>query len=126
MKKFPKAKMSKISPYVALKQFIIYNLCFKCETLRCVIMSDKQQFSELTTLGMKFYEEKLKPILEPEHNGEFVAIEPYLEKYVLEKKKIDAILKAQEEMPERLFFLARVGTIYTGKLRNYVPRKRLD
>ena len=91
-----------------------------------VIMSDKQQFSELTTLGMKFYEEKLKQILEPDHNGEFVAIEPYLEKYVLEKKKIDAILKAQEEMPERLFFLARVGTIYTGKLRNYVPRKRLD
>ena len=89
-------------------------------------MSDKQQFSELTTLGMKFYEEKLKPILEPDHNGEFVVIEPYLEKYVLEKKKIDAILKAQEEMPERLFFLARVGTIYTGKLRNYVPRKRLD
>ena len=89
-------------------------------------MSDKQQFSELTTLGMKFYEEKLKPILEPDHNGEFVAIEPYLEKYVIEKTSSQAAMKALAEMPERLFFLARVGTIYTGKLRNYVPRKRLD
>ena len=86
-------------------------------------MSDKQQFSELTTLGMKFYEEKLKPILEPEHNGEFVAIEPYLEKYVLEKKKIDAIQKARAEMPEKLFFIARVGTIYTASLSHYTPQK---
>ena len=115
--------MSKISPYVALKQFIIYNLCFKCETGGEVIMSDKQQFSELTTLGMKFYEEKLKPILEPAHNGEFVAIEPYLEKYVLEKKKLDAIQKARAEMPEKLFFIAKVGTIYTASLSHYTPKK---
>ena len=86
-------------------------------------MSDKQQFSELTTLGMKFYEEKLKQILEPDHNGEFVAIEPYLEKYVLEKKKIDAIQKARVEMPEKLFFIARVGTIYTASLSHYTPQK---
>ena len=61
--------MSNLLSCVALKPFIIYNLCFKCETQRGVIMADKQEFSELTTLGMKFYEEKLKPILEPEHNG---------------------------------------------------------
>ena len=52
-------------------------------------MTDKNNFSELTTLGIKFYEEKLKQILEPEHNGEFVAIEPFSEKYVVEKKKLD-------------------------------------
>lgn len=79
---------------------------------------------DLVKLGKKFYEEKLKVILEPEHNGEFVAIEPYLGKYVVEKKKIDAILKARAEMPEKLFFLAKVGTIFTGSISHYVPKTR--
>lgn len=78
--------------------------------------------SELTRLGIKFYEEHLKSSLEPTHNGEFVAIEPYAGKYFLEKKKLDAILKARAEMPDKLFFLAKVGTIYTGSLSHYVPK----
>ncbi|HEY0460850.1 MAG TPA: hypothetical protein VGC97_17065 [Pyrinomonadaceae bacterium] len=81
----------------------------------------KSKPSELAKLGIKFYEEKLKPILEPEHNGEFVAIEPYSGQYFLEKKKLDAILKARAEMPDKLFFLAKVGTIFTGSLSHYVP-----
>jgi hypothetical protein len=78
--------------------------------------------SELTALGIKFYEEKLKAILEPRHNGEFVAIEPYSGNYFLEKEKLDVILKARSEMPGKLFFLAKVGTIYTGSLSHYVPK----
>ena len=85
---------------------------------------NKSQLSELSKLGIKFYEEKLKPILEPSHNGEFVAIEPYSGQYFLEEKKLDAILKARAEMPEKLFFLAKVGTLYTGSLSHYVPNKR--
>lgn len=84
---------------------------------------EKSKFSELTTLGIKFYKEKLKPLLEPEHNGEFVAIEPYSGKYFLEKRKLDAIEKARREMPDKLFFLAKVGTIYTGSLSHYVPKR---
>ncbi len=86
--------------------------------------TEKSKLSELSQLGMKFYEEKLKPVLEPEHNGEFVAIEPYSGKYFLEKKKLDAILKAHSAMPDKLFFLAKVGTIYTGSLSHYVPNNR--
>ena len=81
----------------------------------------KSKLSELTKLGIEFYEENLKTILEPSHNGEFVAIEPYSGQYFLEKKKLDAILKARAEMPEKLFFLAKVGTLYTGSLSHYVP-----
>ena len=84
----------------------------------------ESNFSELTKLGIKFYEEKLKNKLEPDHNGEFVAIEPYSERYFLEKKKLDAILKARAEMPEKLFFLAKVGTIFTGSISHYVPKTR--
>ena len=81
-----------------------------------------KDLSELTKLGIKFYEEKLKHLLEPEHNGEFVAIDPYSGKYFLERKKLDAILKARAEMPDKLFFLAKIGTIHTGSLSHYVPK----
>ncbi len=81
-------------------------------------------FSKLTQLGIKFYEENLKDLLEPEHIGEFVAIEPFSGKYFIHKNHTQAILNARSEMPDKLFFVARVGTIYTATLRNYVPRKR--
>jgi len=122
-------KMTKKFSAVALKIIIHYNLCFKSETHWRRDMSDetleKPKFSELTELGIKFYRERLKPLLEPEHNGEFVAIEPYSGKYFLNKNHTQAILNARAEMPDKLFFVARIGTIYTAKLRNYVPRKRL-
>lgn len=86
-------------------------------------MPSEKTETDLVTLGKKFYEENLKAKLEPEHNGEFVAIEPFLGKYVVEKKKLDAIVKARAEMPEKLFFIARVGTIYTGSLSHYTPQK---
>jgi len=50
--------------------------------------------SELTRLGIEFYEEQLKTLLEPTHNGEFVAIEPYSGQYFLEKKKTGRNLKS--------------------------------
>jgi hypothetical protein len=71
---------------------------------------------DLVILGKKFYEEKLKAILEPEHNGEFVAIEPYLEKYVVDKNITDATLKALKEMPESKFYFIRIGYPYVHKI----------
>lgn len=84
--------------------------------------ANESGLSELTQLGIKFYEEHLKSSLEPDHNGEFVAIEPYSGEYFIEKKKLDAILKARAKMPEKLFFLAKVGTIYTGSLSHYASK----
>ncbi|MCY7377680.1 MAG: hypothetical protein LH472_17110, partial [Pyrinomonadaceae bacterium] len=72
--------------------------------------TENSGLSELTALGKKFYKEKLKAILEPQHNGEFVAIEPYSGKYFVEENKLGAILKARSAMPDKLFFLAKIGT----------------
>jgi hypothetical protein len=71
---------------------------------------------DLVTLGKKFYDEKLKAILEPEHNGEFVAIEPYLEKYVIDKDEVQVMLKAMEEMPKSKFYFVRIGHKYAHKI----------
>ncbi len=72
--------------------------------------------SELTTLGKKFYDEKLKAILEPQHNGEFVAIEPYLERYFVDKNSTQVALKALAEMPDKKFYFARIGYKYAHKI----------
>ena len=71
---------------------------------------------DLVTLGKKFYEEKLKAILEPEHNGEFVAIEPYLGKYVVDQDNTQVALKALAEMPDSKFYFARIGYKYAHKI----------
>ena len=76
----------------------------------------KSQFSELAKLGVKLYDEKLKSILEPEHNGEFIAIEPYSEKYFLDKNSTNVALKALAEMPGKKFYFARVGYKYAHKI----------
>ena len=72
-------------------------------------MKKKNNLSELTALGTKFYEEKLKPLLEPDHKGEFIAIEPYLEKYEIDKDEVQVMLKARREMPDSKFYFRRIG-----------------
>lgn len=81
--------------------------------------------SELTALGKKFYEENLKAILEPQHNGEFVAIEPYSEKYFVDKDSTQVALKALAEMPEKKFYFARIGYQYAHKIGGSWLKKRV-
>lgn len=59
--------------------------------------------------GQKFYEEKLKPLLEPYHIGKFLAIEPETGRYFLGATAIAAMESAREAMPNDVFFLMRVG-----------------
>ena len=121
-------KMSKNFCFVALKMIIHYNLCFKSETQGGEEMSDeisgKSRFSELTELAIKFYKENLKSLLEPEHIGEFVAIEPYSQRYFVHKNGTQALLKALAEMPDNKFYLARIGFKTTDRIGSYGSRNR--
>ena len=85
----------------------------------------KSQLSELSELGTKFYEEKLKLILEPEHNGEFVAIEPYSERYFVDTDSTKVMLKALAEMPDKKFFFARIGFKYAHKIGGSWLKKKV-
>ena len=81
--------------------------------------------SELTILGKKFYEEKLKAILELQHNGEFVAIEPYSERYFVDKNSTNVALKALAEMPDKKFYFARIGYKYAHKIGGSWLKKKV-
>ncbi len=52
---------------------------------------------------------KIKDELEPEHKGEFVAIEVDTGDYFVGKDPIEADEKAREKYPDAVFFLARIG-----------------
>ncbi|MGC2238442.1 MAG: hypothetical protein WA584_19970 [Pyrinomonadaceae bacterium] len=81
---------------------------------------------DLVALGKKFYEENLKSILEPAHNGEFVAIEPVSGKYFLDEDEVRVMLKARAEMPESKFYFARIGFEHSHKIGGSWLRKRVS
>lgn len=81
--------------------------------------------SKLAELGQKFYDEKLKQILEPKHNGEFVAIEPESGQYFLNKQAGEAIYEGNQIFPDKKLFLIRIGFDAAFKIGGfYVNRKR--
>ena len=65
--------------------------------------------STLVEDGEAFYEEQLKATLDPQHTGEFVAIEPSSGRYFLGQTATDALVAARNAMPGSQFFLTRIG-----------------
>ena len=59
---------------------------------------------EVTKPGKKFYEEHLKPILEPQENGKFVAIEPESQEYFVGTTALEALKKGNSSFPEKKIF----------------------
>lgn len=58
--------------------------------------------SKVVIEGQKFYDEHLKAILEPNHNGEFVSIEPESGQYFVGKTAIEAMKKSKEALPGKV------------------------
>ena len=85
----------------------------------------KDNTATLTTLvedGLAFYESQLKAELEPEHRGEFVAIEPSTARYFLGQTATDALVAARNAMPKCQFFLTRVGKSSAHKIGGHGAR----
>src|ERR1700755_3340781 len=60
--------------------------------------------------AQRLYDERRKALLEPEHEGEFVAIEPKSERYFLGQTGLAALRAGRKELPDKLFYLLRVGS----------------
>jgi len=70
-----------------------------------VLIVDKE---ELAARGKEVYS-RIRAQLELEHKGEIVAIEPESGEYFLGRTTIEAIDKAEEKYPDKVFYLVRVG-----------------
>lgn len=69
----------------------------------------KTENGHLIRKGKRLYETKLKALLEPEHRGEYAAIEPDSGDYYLGHTMSEACEKASAEHPDKKFFLVRIG-----------------
>jgi hypothetical protein len=64
---------------------------------------------DLVERGQNTYRERLASLLEPSHDGEFVAVEPDSARYFLGNTASAALIAARAAMPNNLFYLTRVG-----------------
>ena len=71
---------------------------------------------ELGEKGQKIYDEILRPLLEPEHRGEIVAIEVESGDYFLGESVLEAVKKGREKYPNTVFYAVRIGypVVYSG------------
>ena len=94
------------------------------------IMSSQQESKremvsdDLIARGQRTYRQRLASILEPSHDGEFVAIEPNSGRYFVEKTATAALIAARTAMPDKLFYLARVGRETAHSVGGHATRIR--
>lgn len=77
---------------------------------------------DLVESGQRLYDERLRELLEPTHLGRYVAIDPMSGRYFIADTGTEALLDARSELPEALFYLARVGHPATDTLSGYGRR----
>lgn len=77
---------------------------------------------EVVKKGEEIYDKKLKNELEPQEVGKFVAIEIESEKYYVKDTKEEALDCAQNDFPDKLFFVRRIGELErVSCLRSHNP-----
>ncbi len=79
---------------------------------------------DLAENGQRLYDERLRALLEPDHEGEFVAIDPDTERYFLGPTGLDALRAGRRELPDHLFYLLRVGHEAAYRIGGYGARRR--
>ena len=79
---------------------------------------------EIIERGQQIYETRLREILEQGNRGDFVAVEPETERYFLGGTGGEALFAAHQAMPEKQFYLKRIGSAVTYRLGGYGNRQR--
>lgn len=80
---------------------------------------DSEPADSLAESGQRLYDGRLKSLLEPGHEGEFVAIDPETERYFLGPTGLTALRAGRKELPNKLFYLLRVGYVATYRVGGY-------
>jgi hypothetical protein len=83
---------------------------------------EDREGERLCRRGNRLYQTKLKALLEPKYKGMFVAIEPDSGDYFLGRRMIEAVLKAEEQHPDKLVFIVRIGSPTAVSMKS--PRLR--
>ncbi|MBI3558790.1 hypothetical protein HY085_00165 [Candidatus Gottesmanbacteria bacterium] len=68
----------------------------------------KINIEKIASEGAKIYE-KIKEQFEPEKNGKFLAIEVDSKETFLGKTSSEALIKAKQKFPDKVFFVVKIG-----------------
>ena len=75
------------------------------------------QSEDVARRGTQVYEQRLRALLEPTHNGQFIAIEPDSGDYFVGSTDSEVVAAARKAHPGRLPLVLRIGrpaTFYLG------------
>ena len=79
---------------------------------------------DLVERGQTTYRQRLAAMLEPSHEGEFVAVEPDSGRYFLGNTASETLAAAHAAMPNNLFYLTRVGRETAHTVGGHATRVR--
>jgi hypothetical protein len=80
---------------------------------------DSEPADDLAEGGQRLYDGRLKALLEPEYEGEFIAIDPDSERYFLGPTGLAALRAGRKELPDKLFYLLCVGYVAAYRVGGY-------
>jgi len=64
---------------------------------------------EIAHRGEAIYQERIRPLVEPDHHGDYVVISIDTGEYALDPVLIDALMRADGAFPNSLLHTVRVG-----------------
>ncbi len=89
-------------------------------------MNEEKQLSTINTReiakkGEEIYQRKFKEKYEPSFNGKFFAIEIETEEGFLGDTLVEAVEKAKEKYPEKIFYIKKVGFTAAEVISRHIP-----
>ena len=69
----------------------------------------EEETNKLSERGLAVYEQKLKPLLEPTHNNEFISIHVESEEYALGASSGDAMRAMRRRHPHGWLVMLKIG-----------------
>ena len=72
----------------------------------------------LASKGETLYTTRIKALVEPEHIGEYIAIDVDSGNYFLESTLVKAATKARATYPDKLFHFIKIGSPVARRLRS--------
>lgn len=78
---------------------------------------------EIAKKGEEIYQRKFREKYEPDFNGKFLAIEIEFEEGFLGDTSAEALEKAKEKYPQKIFYIKKIGFPAAEVVSSHLPRQ---
>ena len=78
---------------------------------------------EIAKKGEEIYQRRFQKEYEPSHNGKFLAIEIESEEGFLGDTSVEAIERAKEKHPQKIFYIKKIGFQAAEIISSHLPFK---